>query len=52
MPQLATAGLLGALILVTADWIGRMIVFPWQIPAGLVATGLGGAYFIGLTLRR
>jgi len=37
---------------VLADWLGRVAAFPWQLPAGLVATVLGGAYFVWLMLRR
>ncbi|WP_043840119.1 Fe(3+)-hydroxamate ABC transporter permease FhuB [Muricoccus aerilatus] len=44
--QLAGAALAGALLMVTSDWIGRQILFPWEIPAGIVASLLGGAYFI------
>jgi iron complex transport system permease protein len=38
--------------MVGADWIGRIIVFPWQAPAGLVATVIGGAVYAALQLRR
>ena len=40
-----TAGLIGALIMVLADWLGRTVAFPWQVPAGVVATAIGGLYF-------
>lgn len=40
-----TAGLLGAVIMVIADWLGRNVAFPWQIPAGVMATAVGGLYF-------
>ncbi|MDQ0996229.1 ABC-type Fe3+-siderophore transport system permease subunit [Phyllobacterium ifriqiyense] len=50
--QTYAAGLIGAIIMVFADWLGRHIAFPWQIPAGLLATGLGGVYFVMLVLRR
>ncbi|MET0315098.1 MAG: Fe(3+)-hydroxamate ABC transporter permease FhuB [Hansschlegelia sp.] len=43
-----TAGMLGALLMVLADWLGRQIAFPWQIPAGVVATAIGGLYFVWL----
>lgn len=46
------AALTGATIMVGADWIGRIIVFPWQAPAGLVATVIGGAVYAALRLRR
>lgn len=36
----------GALLMVSADWIGQQILFPQEVPVGLVSTLLGGAYFI------
>ncbi|MFY0403983.1 Fe(3+)-hydroxamate ABC transporter permease FhuB [Pantoea dispersa] len=51
LPQLLMAGLLGGCLLVFADWCGRMLAFPDQIPAGLMATFFGAPYFIWL-LRR
>ena len=50
--QLAAAAVAGALIMVAADWLGRTLTFPWQIPAGLVATCLGGLYVTWLLARR
>lgn len=50
--QTFAAGILGAILMVTADWIGRTIAFPWQVPAGLVSTILGGAFFAALLVRR
>jgi len=32
--------------MVLADWLGRQLLFPAEIPAGLVASLLGGAYFM------
>ncbi|QWA10898.1 Fe(3+)-hydroxamate ABC transporter permease FhuB [Sodalis ligni] len=51
LPQLAVAGLLGGMLMIAADWCGRIILFPYQIPAGLLATFFGAPYFIYL-LRR
>ncbi|NOH78790.1 Fe(3+)-hydroxamate ABC transporter permease FhuB [Vibrio sp. RE86] len=48
IPQMLTAALLGAIIMVTADWIGRTLWFPWQFPAGLLASLIGGGYFLYL----
>ncbi|KZX69621.1 Fe3+-hydroxamate ABC transporter permease FhuB [Vibrio sp. HI00D65] len=48
IPQMLTAALLGANIMVAADWIGRTLWFPWQFPAGLLASLLGGGYFLYL----
>lgn len=52
LPQLVAAAILGALLMVLADLAGRIVAFPWQIPAGLVATFLGGSYFIALMWRQ
>ncbi|OOF69568.1 Fe(3+)-hydroxamate ABC transporter permease FhuB [Rodentibacter caecimuris] len=49
--QLIVSALLGAFIMVLADWFGRQIIAPYEIPAGLVATVLGGTYFL-VTIRK
>ncbi|XXQ67395.1 Fe(3+)-hydroxamate ABC transporter permease FhuB [Neisseriaceae bacterium B1] len=49
--QLLCAALLGATLMVCADFIGRQMMFPYEIPAGLVATLLGGTYFL-YTMRK
>mgnify|MGYP000606908497 FL=1 len=36
----------GALLMVSADWIGQQILFPQEVPVGLVSTLIGGAYFM------
>lgn len=36
----------GTLLMVSADWIGQQILFPQDVPVGLVSTLLGGAYFM------
>ncbi|MBP6116655.1 MAG: Fe(3+)-hydroxamate ABC transporter permease FhuB [Neisseriaceae bacterium] len=48
LAQLVGAGLLGVLMMILADWLGRYLLFPYEVPAGLVATLLGGAYFLVL----
>jgi iron complex transport system permease protein len=50
-PQLVGAVAVGACLMVIADWIGRTIAFPYQLPAGLVSA-LIGAPFLMLMLRR
>lgn len=52
LPQLIAAAILGAGLMALADLAGRIVAFPWQIPAGLVATFLGGSYFIALMWRQ
>ena len=51
--QLLASALIGALLMVLADWLGRNILFPDQLPAGLLAALVGGVYLIwGLGRRR
>ncbi|MGY5775263.1 Fe(3+)-hydroxamate ABC transporter permease FhuB [Rhizobium sp. LEGMi135b] len=50
--QLAASALLGGLVLLIADWIGRNIIFPFQIPAGLLAAMIGGPFLLLLIGRR
>ncbi|PDT26766.1 Fe(3+)-hydroxamate ABC transporter permease FhuB [Rhizobium sp. L9] len=49
--QLLAAALIGATLLVIADWAGRMIAFPYQVPAGLISA-LVGAPMLLFVLRR
>lgn len=44
--QLLGAALIGMLLMVLADWVGRQIIFPYDMPAGLIASLIGGAYFM------
>lgn len=44
--QLMGAALLGGILMVLADWAGRQILFPQELPAGLVASLIGGTYFM------
>ena len=46
--QLLLAALLGAGVMVMADWIGRYVMFPYELPAGTVAAIIGGGYFLWL----
>ncbi|MDA9557837.1 Fe(3+)-hydroxamate ABC transporter permease FhuB [Vibrio sp.] len=50
-PQMVVAGLLGGIVMVLADWIGRSLWYPWQFPAGLLASIIGGVYFLYLMRR-
>ncbi|UUX49283.1 Fe(3+)-hydroxamate ABC transporter permease FhuB [Nisaea acidiphila] len=42
LPHMAGAMLTGAALLVAADFLGRTIHFPWQLPAGLLSALIGG----------
>lgn len=41
IPHLVGSAVLGGLIMLGADWLGRVALFPRQVPAGLVATLIG-----------
>ena len=43
--------LLGAILLILADWLGRNVAFPYQIPVGFFAALIGGPYLIFLLQR-
>lgn len=49
--ELVGAALVGALVMLAADWLGRSLLSPWQIPAGLFAIVVGGPVLMWL-LRR
>lgn len=50
-PQLAGAALSGGGLMVLADWFGRMIAFPYQIPAGLVSALVGAPLLLILLIK-
>ncbi|MGO8505013.1 Fe(3+)-hydroxamate ABC transporter permease FhuB [Rhizobium leguminosarum] len=51
LPQMVGAALIGGGLMVAADFVGRTIVSPYQIPAGLVSA-LIGAPFLMLMMRK
>ncbi len=51
LPQLFGAAAGGGLLMLTADWLGHNLMFPYQIPAGLLATFLGASFFLVLLWR-
>ena len=44
--QLLAATAIGALLMVLADWAGRIVLFPNELPAGLIAAMIGGPYLV------
>lgn len=46
--QLIIGGLIGAILMVWADWLGQIIIYPTQIAAGIFVAILGGGYFLFL----
>ncbi|MBA4788148.1 MAG: Fe(3+)-hydroxamate ABC transporter permease FhuB [Rhizobiales bacterium] len=48
---LFASALIGADLLMLADWLGRTLAFPYQIPVGFFAALIGGPYLIFLLQR-
>ncbi|QGZ64990.1 Fe(3+)-hydroxamate ABC transporter permease FhuB [Paraburkholderia acidisoli] len=44
--ELLASALFGALLMVVSDWLGRNVLFPQQMPAGLLAMLAGGLYLM------
>ncbi|MCE1116826.1 MULTISPECIES: ABC transporter permease [Pseudomonas] len=42
----------GAALLLVCDLAGRLLIYPFEVPIGLTAGGLGGLIFLGLILWR
>jgi iron complex transport system permease protein len=49
---LINSALLGAVILVLADMIARVVVAPAELPIGIVMAIIGGPFFLWILLRR
>ena len=49
--QLPVAALYGAALMLVADWLGRYLIFPYELGAGVIASLLGGGFFL-LLLRQ
>ncbi len=49
--QLAAAILIGCVVMIAADWLSRVVAFPYQIPVGLFASLIGGPYLVWLLSR-
>ena len=49
---LSHTALLGAIFLLFCDILGRIIIFPFEIPIGLIVGVIGSAVFIYLIVRR
>ncbi|WP_120512461.1 Fe(3+)-hydroxamate ABC transporter permease FhuB [Photobacterium salinisoli] len=49
--QLIVASLVGAAVMLIADWVGQTVLFPAQIAAGTLVSVIGGSYFLFLLIR-
>lgn len=45
------SALAGALLMITADWIGRILFTPIEIPVGVITAIVGGPYLLWILLR-
>jgi iron complex transport system permease protein len=52
LAQLLLAVMIAALLMIFADWLSRNLLYPRQLPAGLMATLLGGPWLAVLLYRR
>jgi ABC-type Fe3+-siderophore transport system permease subunit len=52
VPLLFVSAALGAALMVASDWLGRWVLFPQEMPAGVMATLLGGLYLIVTMFKR
>lgn len=50
--QMAAAIMIGAGVLTLADWLSRVVIYPYQVSTGLFATLIGGPYLLWLLTRR
>ena len=48
---LPNCALLGAIVLLVADMIARVIVAPAELPIGIITAVLGGPFFLWILLR-
>lgn len=46
------AALSGALMMIIADWLGRTLLAPTEIPVGIIAAIVGGPYLLWILLRQ
>ncbi|RYE74845.1 MAG: hypothetical protein EOP19_27025, partial [Hyphomicrobiales bacterium] len=51
-PALFLSAATGAAILIAADWLARVVAFPFQLPTGLVASLVGAPVLFWLLQRR
>jgi ABC-type Fe3+-siderophore transport system permease subunit len=49
--QLFASAAVGALLMVLAQWCGNLLLFPNEMPAGLMAALIGGPYLLWSLLR-
>ena len=51
LAQMLLAAVFGALLMLFSDWLGQVLIFPREVPVGIVASVICGLYFVYLLLR-
>ncbi|GGG20577.1 Fe3+-hydroxamate ABC transporter permease FhuB [Rhizobium wenxiniae] len=46
LPQIFASAFAGGALMLVADWLGRTLIFPWQMPAALLTALIGGPLFL------
>ena len=46
------AVLIGANVMMVAEWLARNLLYPQQLPTGLIAALIGTGYFLLLAIKR
>ncbi|KQO74963.1 Fe(3+)-hydroxamate ABC transporter permease FhuB [Rhizobium sp. Leaf262] len=49
--QLFASLMIGAAMLIGADWLSRVVIYPYQVPVGVFAALIGGPYLLWLISR-
>ena len=49
---LPASGLLGAVYVLLCDLLGRTLIAPYELPAGIIMSFIGGPFFLYLLLRK
>ncbi|WP_347556849.1 Fe(3+)-hydroxamate ABC transporter permease FhuB [Robbsia sp. KACC 23696] len=52
LSQAIGAAMMGAVLMSIADWLGRNLLFPNQVPAGLLSMLIGGPFFLALMWKQ
>ena len=50
--QLMESALLGGILLIAADLLGRLIIAPSELPVGIITALLGAPFFLYLLCRK
>lgn len=50
-PQLLTGGIIGITLMIWADWLGQIAIYPFNIAAGTLVSIMGSGYFLLLMMK-